>query len=149
MVSSLPPSPSLSCSLSSSQKGNWWTPRWPLTLRGQHPQNSQMSEFRATAQGLRFRAYPCGARPLLCSVHTTQIPLHTCYSASRLGISAAYQSENLQNEQKTSQKSWLIIVGSINVWIFFFWCLLVCSFCFLCCIFSNDSFFICIQWMEF
>lgn len=79
---------SLSCSLSPSRKGNWWTPGWPLPLRGQHPQNSQMSEFRATAQGLRFRAYPCGARPLLCSLHTTRIPLHTCCSAYRLGIRA-------------------------------------------------------------
>jgi len=100
------PSRSLSCSLSPSQKGNRWTPGWPLPLRGQHPQNSQMSEFRATARGLRFRAYPCGARPLLSTHH----PDPSTYLLFSL------QPRYLQGQQKTSQKNWLIIVGSINVW---------------------------------
>lgn len=103
---------SLSFSLSSalySQKGNRWTPRWPLTFRGQHPQNSQMSEFRATAQGLRFRAYPCGARPQLCSAHTTQIPLHTCYSAYRLHI---IEAAHWSKEPKT--KGCDITGGTMN-----------------------------------
>lgn len=123
----VPPSTprSLSCSLSPSQKGNWWTPGWPLALRGQHPQNSQMSEFRATAPGLRFRAYPCGARPPLCSLPPRSLHIPA--------IQPLYQRHNLHNQQKTSQSNWLIIAGSINVWIY-----AVCPLCFLCCIFSND-----------